>query len=100
MECMNTCELRKKDVINLCGGARLGHVTELEFDVCDGRILSVTVTGECGFLGFGGEERFQVPWGRIECIGADAVLVKLAAAELDGCRCSGERERRREKPRR
>lgn len=96
MERISTCEMRKKDVINLCGGARLGHATDFEFDVCDGRVTAVIVTGECGFLGFGGEEGFVIPWGRIECIGTDAVLVKMPQAELDGCRCG--REKHKERP--
>lgn len=92
---MTTCELREKDVINLCGGSKLGNACDFEFDRCDGRICALVVSRETGFLGFGGEECFIIPWERIECIGEDAVLVKVPAGEL----CTCERERRKDKKR-
>ena len=78
-----TCELREKDVINLCDGARLGHACDFEFDTCDGRICALIVCRETGFMGFGGEECF-------------AVLVKMQPDEL----CACEKERKKDKRRR
>ena len=91
-----TCELREKDVINLCDGARLGHACDFEFDTCDGRICALIVCRETGFMGFVGEECFIIPWERIECIGEDAVLVKMQPDEL----CACEKERKKDKRRR
>ena len=88
-----TCELREKDVINLCDGARLGYACDFEFDVCDGRICAIIVCRETGFLGFGGEECFVIPWEKIECIGEDAVLVKIPVGDL----CCFERDRKKER---
>lgn len=31
------CELKQKEVINVCDGCRLGYVTDLELDVCTGK---------------------------------------------------------------
>ena len=82
MNKMNTACLREKDVINLCDGARLGHVSEIEFDACDGKICALVVNRECGLFSFGKDSVFIVPWCRIECIGEDAVLVRIPAGEL------------------
>ena len=43
MERFSTCELREKEVINLCDGARLGTPCDFEFDVCDGKITALIV---------------------------------------------------------
>ena len=92
---MTTCELREKDVINLCGGSKLGHACDFEFDACDGRICALIVSRATGFLGFGGAESCIVPGERIECLGEDAVLVKVPQNEL----CACEHDRRRDKKR-
>ncbi len=82
MNKMNTEQLRQKIVINLCDGAKLGYVVELEFDVCDGRICAVVVAKDCGFFAFGKNERAVVPWDRIDRIGEDAILVRVPPEEL------------------
>ena len=35
---MRLCELRQKEVINICDGQRLGFVEDMEFDLCKGKI--------------------------------------------------------------
>lgn len=83
-----TCaQLREKDVINLCDGSRLGYINELEFDTCNGQICALILCRSGGIFGFSKESPIVLPWSRIECIGEDAVLVKISPAELDGlCR--------------
>ena len=78
----NTCELREKDVINLCDGARLGCPSDFEFDACDGRITALVVTRPSGFLGMSHERDLIIPWRNIECIGEDAILVRLSPGEV------------------
>ena len=78
---MNTCELREKEVINLCDGTRIGCPSDFEFDVCDGRITGIVVPRPSGFLGLCRDHDILIPWCRIECIGEDAILVKLPAEE-------------------
>ena len=46
MERFSTCELREKEVINLCDGARLGTPCDFEFDVCDGKITGEVMAKE------------------------------------------------------
>ena len=77
-----TVSLRKKEIINLCDGSRLGFATELEFDPKCATITALMVPrGACGFLGFGKQEYLFIPWCKIECIGEDTILVRLTEAE-------------------
>ena len=81
MERLNTCEIRDKEIINLCDGVRLGCPTDFEVNCCDGRITALVISGQGGFLGFGQSKDIIIPWCKIECIGEDAILVKLEKNE-------------------
>lgn len=95
MSRITTTQLRQKDVINLCDGARLGCITEVEFDTVSGQICSFILTRTGGLLGFSKECPLVLPWSRIECIGEDAILVKISASEFD-CFCRDLKRQRRE----
>lgn len=82
MERFSTCDLREKEIINLCDGTRLGTPTDFEFDVCDGKITAIIISVPGGFLGLGASNDIIIPWNKIECIGADAILVKLKPGEF------------------
>lgn len=84
---ISTVELRELEVINLCGGERLGYVCDLEIDLDCGQILSLIVPIECGFSPFSKKEEYVIPWNRIECIGEDAILVKMPQGEISRCEC-------------
>lgn len=76
-------ELRMKEVINLCDGARLGYVGDLEVDILCGRVVALVVPGRCWFFGlFGRGEEFVIPWDAIDKIGDDIILVRWEG----GCR--------------
>ena len=83
MSCITSCQLRRKAVINLYDGTNLGFITELEFDTNSGQISSLVLSSGSGMFGFIKESRVVIPWSRIECIGEDAVLVKISSAELN-----------------
>ena len=53
MERFSTCELRDKEVINLCDGTKIGCPSDFEFNACDGRITALIIAGQGGFFGFG-----------------------------------------------
>ena len=72
---MNTEGFEEKDVIDVSCGKRIGCVTALEFDPCDGRITGIVVSGDAGFLGFGKREKTVIPWCKIKKIGEDVILV-------------------------
>ena len=82
MERFSTCELRDKEVINLCDGARLGCPSDFEFSACDGKITALIVAGQGGFLGFGHSIDLLIPWCKIEWIGEDAILVRLSPSDF------------------
>ena len=76
-------ELRKKEVIRLCDGKSLGVVTDVSFDGCRGQLCTLCVLCCGGLLPVGGET-LSVPWGKVSCIGDDAVLVSLTPEECAG----------------
>ena len=91
MERISTWRLREKDVINLCDGRNLGCPEDFEINVSDGRITAIVVSRPSGFLGLSHEKDIIIPWSRVECIGNDAILVKLMPGE---CNYSPERDKR------
>jgi YlmC/YmxH family sporulation protein len=80
---MNICsteDIRKKEIINLCDGARLGCATDFEISICDAKILALIVQSS-GWFCFGKGENIIIPWEKIECIGEDTILVKVEQLE-------------------
>ncbi len=84
MSKISCSQLRQKDVINLCDGTRLGYISEIEFDTCTGQVCTFVLCRSGGILGFSKDPPLVLPWCRIECIGEDAVLVKIQTSELEG----------------
>lgn len=87
MERCSINELREKEVINICDGKRLGYISDIEIDLCNGTVLSVAVLFDCRVLGFGKCEELIIPWDKIGCIGKDAVLVNLDASAYKRLEC-------------
>ena len=83
---MSTAYLRELEVINLCGGEKLGYPTDFEIDVDCGKILAVIIREDEGLSFFGKKEEYILPWSSIECIGEDAILIKMRREELSACR--------------
>ena len=82
MNIISTADLRKKEIINLCDGARLGCACDFEFDKCSTIITGLILRCDNGFLGIGSGERVVIPWCNIECIGEDTILVRFQSDEL------------------
>ena len=69
-------ELRNKEVIHVCEGARLGYTNDLSIELETGRIAAIIVPGPCKFWGlFGRECDYVIPWCCIRRIGEDIILV-------------------------
>lgn len=69
-------ELRKKEVINLTDGRRLGRIIDVVIDTCRGRIIGILVPGKCnGFLAR--NEEIYIDYNSICNIGEDVIVVEL-----------------------
>ena len=84
MSCCIT-ELRDKDVVNVNDGRKLGCVTDVEIDICTGRLVAIMVPGESRGFFFGKCEVIRIPWDRIVRIGDDTILVDLRQGS--SCEC-------------
>ena len=96
MNRMSTDALREKEILNLCDGTRLGYACDFELDVSEGRISALIVPRSSGLFGLLKECDLVIPWDRIECVGEDAILVRLPKEELSSVE-SGERAKRKGK---
>lgn len=68
--------LRRKEVINICDGRRLGFVGDLELKVPEGEVKAFIVFGPCRFFGlFGRGEDYYIPWECVQKFGDDIILV-------------------------
>ena len=75
---MRFCEMRDKEVVNICTGKQLGCVVDLELDTCSGKIESIIVPGPGKFCGFFGTDcEYVIPYSCVKKIGPDAVLVEI-----------------------
>ncbi len=76
MECCSITELRNKEVINAKSGCRIGFVSDVEINTCDGRLSAIIIWGRPRCFGlFGKEEDIRVCWENIQVIGHDTILV-------------------------
>ncbi len=78
------CELKQKEVINVCDGCRLGYVTDLELDVCTGKIIALMIPAENGkmFQLFSGRQEYYILWKCVKKIGDDIILIEANVEEL------------------
>ena len=68
--------LRRKEVVNVCDGCRLGYVGDLEIKYPEGEIKAIVVFGPCRFFGlFGRGEDYYIPWECVQKFGRDIVIV-------------------------
>ena len=75
---MRMCELKDREVINICSGRRLGCIADVEIDPCSGVVEAVIIPGpgrNCGFLGTDCE--YVIPFPCIRKIGPDLVIVEI-----------------------
>ena len=76
-------DMRQKEVINICDGARLGFVADVEIDEECGKIIKIIVPGQGKLFGiFGRDQEFRIPWERIKKMGDDVILVDAEADKI------------------
>ena len=72
------CELKCREVINVCDGARLGHICDIEIDECTGQLLSLIIPGESKLFGIiKSDEELVIPYSAIKKLGDDVILVEV-----------------------
>ena len=80
---MRIGDLQYKEVINISTGQRLGYVSDLEFDIRTGKVLSFIVPGQRRFAGlFPGETDYIFPWESIVRMGDDTILISMDSSDL------------------
>lgn len=71
-------DIRRKEVINIRDGARLGCICDLEVEQASGLICSIVVPGPPRFFGLvRSDEELVIPYNRINKIGDDVILVDI-----------------------
>ena len=79
---MRICELREKEVVNVCDGERLGNICDVDFEERTGRIYSLIIPGPCKVFGIiGRDSEYIIPYECVKRIGADVVLVEVEASK-------------------
>lgn len=98
-KCRSTsfCELRFKDVINICDGRRMGRVIDIVIDVTCGKVRGIVVPGVRSINIFRRCEDIFIPWRNILRIGEDVLLVEIIPPREsnNACNISSERPRPR-----
>lgn len=80
---LSFCDLRAKEVINICDGRRLGNIIDLIIDCRFARVIGIVVPCERGFFSFfKSNQDIFIPWHRICKIGKDVILVELTPANI------------------
>ena len=69
-------DFKKKEVINITDGRRLGFVQDVCADLETGKITSIIVPGGTNKLVnfFSGSNDIVIEWSKIKCIGEDLIL--------------------------
>ncbi len=75
---MRICDLKQKEVINICDCRRLGFVGDVDFDMETGCLIAIIVPGPGCFCGFLVREReYVIPFCDIRQVGPDIILVNV-----------------------
>ena len=84
---MKIGDLQYKEVINISTGQRLGYISDLEFDIQSGKVVSFIVPGPKRFMGLlPGETDFIFPWESIIRMGDDTILISTDPNDLNSAK--------------
>ena len=72
-------DFRRKEVINITDGRRLGFVQDVCADLETGKITSIIVPGSTNKIlnFFSSDNDIIIEWEKIHCIGEDLILVEI-----------------------
>ncbi len=70
-------DFRRKEVIDIATGSRLGYIQDVDIDLDKGIVNSVIIPGKRRLLGLlPPVDDIIIPWGNIKKIGEDIILVE------------------------
>lgn len=74
-------DLRRKEVIDITTGERLGYIDDAEMNLEKSSVQSLVIYGRERFFGFlGREDDVVIPCSEIKVVGNDVVLIKHSKA--------------------
>ena len=77
------CEMKQKEVINICDGVRIGFVSDVEFCTEKGKMTAIIIPGPGKFWSiFGREKEYIIAWEKIKKIGDDIILVDVKLEDV------------------
>ena len=75
---LSFCELRAKEVVNVCDGKRLGNIIDMTFSSKTGVLTGIVVPYGKGLLSIlKSNQDIFIPYTKIVKIGRDVILVEL-----------------------
>ena len=75
---------KKKEVVNICDGMKVGFVCDLEIDERSGRICSIIIPAGGKFMSFlCVNSVYVIPWEKIVRIGDDIILIDVCLANYE-----------------
>ena len=75
-------DLRCREVISIASGNRLGYVSDVEIDLCTGRVAALLVPAKRSSL-FGKREDYVIPWDSVRRVGEDTILTTFSPEKCD-----------------
>jgi YlmC/YmxH family sporulation protein len=81
---LSFCDLRCKDVVNICDGKNLGNINDMIIDSTCGRVIGIVVPASKNFFNFfKSNNDIFIPYNRICKIGKDIILVDIIMQEYN-----------------
>lgn len=76
-------DIKKKEVINIKDGLRLGFVSDVILDEKNGRIKKLIVPAPTKLFGiFGADREYKISWDEIKVMGEDFLLIEADTESL------------------
>ncbi len=75
------CDLKRKEVVNVTDGKRLGRILDIIISLHSCRVLGIVVPGNRKI--FNTREDIFIPWKNIQKIGDDVILVCFLECNFD-----------------
>ena len=73
-------ELRRKEVIDINTGERLGYIDDVRIDLKTSAVEALLIYGRARFFGvWGREDDIVIPCGDIKVVGSDVVLISQSS---------------------